>query len=502
MLCWADVLNSYPELVPQLATTGSGGRGGGDSLTLLEWGYDAGHPFDAHCRRFRGVCPFYVCPGTSSWSSFGGRTDNALQNLREAGEAAVRHGAAGYLVTDWGDNGHLQPPSVSWLGVVGGAEHSWGAGREQKDDDDDDNEVETGRRRRRRRCSLSACCLAAADLFNPFNRGTPRTRCFRLAMFLPSVIACLLLLPFALLAFVLMVVAGLLLSPCGHCRSGTDEDILGHLSESLSTAAAAAAAATPAAAVVNSSDPTACETQRYANLLDTHVFRDAAGVMGRVATGLGNTYKLPGGPRGAALPNGSVLFWSVMLQRPMTDNHLIAYFCRVTLGWYPQRVIRWGNWWFGRFVANERLGALGVTRQRLRDTLAHIDAHLALLARQRMRRPDADLVVDEFRFVGRLLRFATLMWMARLQVGIHLPMRSLPAGVRRGLAAEVGRLVAEHRRLWAQRSRPGGLGESLSFLTAVADAMRDVGGDGGGGKPHRRLTFHGVMPPSPDKMNA
>ena len=70
--------------------------------------------------------PFHVCPGTSSWNSIAGRTDNALANLAGAASAGRKHGAIGYLNTDWGDGGHHQYLPVSYLGFVAGAAYSWG----------------------------------------------------------------------------------------------------------------------------------------------------------------------------------------------------------------------------------------------------------------------------------------------------------------------------------------------------------------------------------------
>src|SRR5438105_15250694 len=66
-----------------------------------------------------------VCPGTSSWNSIAGRADNALRNLAAAALAARDTGAYGYLVTDWGDYGHLQPLPVSYLGFLAGAGFAW-----------------------------------------------------------------------------------------------------------------------------------------------------------------------------------------------------------------------------------------------------------------------------------------------------------------------------------------------------------------------------------------
>ncbi|MDD4017196.1 MAG: family 20 glycosylhydrolase [Kiritimatiellae bacterium] len=116
MAFWGDIILRHPELVAELPP----------GVLALEWGYEADHPFDAHGAQFAasGV-PFYVCPGTSSWNSLSGRTANMLGNLRSAAEHGLRHGACGYLVTDWGDWGHWQPLCVSYAGFLYGAAVSW-----------------------------------------------------------------------------------------------------------------------------------------------------------------------------------------------------------------------------------------------------------------------------------------------------------------------------------------------------------------------------------------
>jgi hypothetical protein len=92
----------------------------------LEWGYEANHSFDNHGEKFaQARLPFYVCPGTSSWNSIAGRTDNCIENLANAAINGLSHGAIGYLITDWGDNGHWQVLTVSYLGFAVGAAFSW-----------------------------------------------------------------------------------------------------------------------------------------------------------------------------------------------------------------------------------------------------------------------------------------------------------------------------------------------------------------------------------------
>jgi hypothetical protein len=116
MLYWGDIIMQHPDLVAELPR----------EAVALEWGYEADHPFDEHGARFHasGV-PWWVCPGTSSWNSIAGRTDNCLGNLRSAARAGLAHGASGFLNTDWGDNGHWQVLPVSFHGLAAGAALSW-----------------------------------------------------------------------------------------------------------------------------------------------------------------------------------------------------------------------------------------------------------------------------------------------------------------------------------------------------------------------------------------
>jgi hypothetical protein len=141
VLFWGDILRSHPELVRELPREG---------MTALVWHYE--RPFEKPPlppavlplladfgideRAFRGFStqteafaeagiPFWVCPGTSTWNSFLGRWTNARENLRDAASVGLARGARGFLITDWGDNGHHQPPSASWLPLCAGAALAW-----------------------------------------------------------------------------------------------------------------------------------------------------------------------------------------------------------------------------------------------------------------------------------------------------------------------------------------------------------------------------------------
>jgi len=122
MQFWGDIILHHPELIPELP----------DDAIALAWGYEAQHPYGEQCERFRQAnIPFYVCPGTSSWDSIAGRTDNAIANIRSAAEQGLAHGAIGCLICDWEDGdgddaqGHWQHLPMAFLGYTYGAAVSW-----------------------------------------------------------------------------------------------------------------------------------------------------------------------------------------------------------------------------------------------------------------------------------------------------------------------------------------------------------------------------------------
>lgn len=138
---WADIVRAHPEMLADLPRS---------DTTALVWHYEA--PTDPAelpdrlfellgefgitretMRGFEGQVPafaeagfpFWVCPGTSSWNSLLGRWSNARANLRDAADVGRSFGGGGYLITDWGDSGHLQPPSVSFPAIAYGGAVSW-----------------------------------------------------------------------------------------------------------------------------------------------------------------------------------------------------------------------------------------------------------------------------------------------------------------------------------------------------------------------------------------
>ncbi len=116
MLMWADVMAPHPELLDELPA----------GVTVVEWGYEADHPFDERCGRIAAAgVPMWVAPGTSGWTSISGRWKDMRANIGAATDAAVRHGGVGVLVASW-----LALPSVSdWPGFAWAAALGWNPAR-------------------------------------------------------------------------------------------------------------------------------------------------------------------------------------------------------------------------------------------------------------------------------------------------------------------------------------------------------------------------------------
>ncbi len=101
--------------------------------------------------------------------------------------------------------------------------------------------------------------------------------------------------------------------------------------------------------------------------------------------------------------------------------------------------------------------------------IAELDAVDAILAdageridRARPARPDAPLLQDELRNGAALVALLTRDARARLLGDGSIT--SVDASTRASLAADLRRLIAEHRRLWLARNRPGGLDDSAAWL--------------------------------------
>ncbi|KAJ8901618.1 hypothetical protein NDN08_003826 [Rhodosorus marinus] len=97
-----------------------------EGVIAVERGTEHDHPYDSRCYRLSSIgVPFMVCASTSSQNSFAGRVSNCLENIRSAAIAAVSNAAVGMIISDSGENGHLQPLVAAYPGFIAGAGAAW-----------------------------------------------------------------------------------------------------------------------------------------------------------------------------------------------------------------------------------------------------------------------------------------------------------------------------------------------------------------------------------------
>ena len=158
--------------------------------------------------------------------------------------------------------------------------------------------------------------------------------------------------------------------------------------------------------------------------LSRFAFDDPTGSMGALAYELGNVYRLAG----YEPSNQSALF--AMLQQ---DLNVIA--------------------------SHPRLDAEAMLR-----CLERIDEVMENMQEERMTRPDASLVRDEYRMTARLLQHACQRGL--LAVG-HA---SAPAPAL--LAEDLQDIIKDYRKIWLKRNRPGGLADSVRRFQKILEEYR------------------------------
>lgn len=124
MQMWGDVVFNHPEIIEDLPK----------DVILLDWIYEGDATFEKHGELMKKHgFSYYLCPGTSSWCTYTGRSDNMNKNIRDAVRTAVKYDATGVLLTDWGDLGHLNYLPVSYNGYAFGGAVTW---REDTDEEE------------------------------------------------------------------------------------------------------------------------------------------------------------------------------------------------------------------------------------------------------------------------------------------------------------------------------------------------------------------------------
>ena len=125
VMFWADMIYNYQSLYHQIPK---------DAIAL-EWGYELiqSQMMTEHCISFRDAgIKYYVCPSANTHNTFTGRFDVTSFNIRTAAELAVRFGAEGILLTNWGSrDGHAHFPVWDLVPLALCGQYGWNTGAKQ-----------------------------------------------------------------------------------------------------------------------------------------------------------------------------------------------------------------------------------------------------------------------------------------------------------------------------------------------------------------------------------
>lgn len=118
---WANSLHGDPEQLWNLPP----------GVIAMEYGNTVDHDFLKFCKLLldAGVS-FFVCPGTGSWNSVCGNSEESILVMNNAVQAAVACNALGILICDWSLPDQVNPLSVSIPALLAGAGLAWNADTE------------------------------------------------------------------------------------------------------------------------------------------------------------------------------------------------------------------------------------------------------------------------------------------------------------------------------------------------------------------------------------
>ncbi|MBW3079209.1 beta-N-acetylhexosaminidase [Bifidobacterium simiiventris] len=149
-LFWGDIAIEHPEILDRLP----------HDVTLLNWLYAPDINDDKVRLVAQSGAAQYVCPAVWCWNALLPRLDWSWNNIARLARYGLRYGAAGFLVTDWGDFGHVNDPRMAIPGMIYGAQCAWnpdwavdngcdGCGCADRDSDNsglalDDDEYDSG----------------------------------------------------------------------------------------------------------------------------------------------------------------------------------------------------------------------------------------------------------------------------------------------------------------------------------------------------------------------
>jgi len=103
------------------------------------------------------------------------------------------------------------------------------------------------------------------------------------------------------------------------------------------------------------------------------------------------------------------------------------------------------------------------TQKFLQEQLDKID-------KAEMKCKNADLYLEELRFIGNLTAFACKLYIA-LETNKRVNISEISDQDKETLYPVLQKLVEKYKELWLQRSRPGGLQDSIKLLDSILNSL-------------------------------
>ncbi len=105
---WGDIIIGHPETINQLPK----------DVICMNWDYCM-VPWEGNTKKlWENGATQYLCPGVAGWNQLVNLFDVAYSNIKYMAMYAHKYNAAGLLVTDWGDFGHVQYPDFAIVGLI------------------------------------------------------------------------------------------------------------------------------------------------------------------------------------------------------------------------------------------------------------------------------------------------------------------------------------------------------------------------------------------------
>lgn len=124
VMFWDDMIVDYADSFDKIPK----------DVTVMSWSYELIQsqmwaervmPYEEKGLRF------YMCCCNALWDTFTGRSDVMSFNLRAAGEIGRKHGAEGYMLTDWGCGSHPTFMPFGYIACALAGQYSWNPGIKQ-----------------------------------------------------------------------------------------------------------------------------------------------------------------------------------------------------------------------------------------------------------------------------------------------------------------------------------------------------------------------------------